>query len=64
MNNSVFGKTMDNLRNRVNIELVNTQKRLKKLTTKPNFQAFKIFHEHLAAVHVKKKKLYSIDLLM
>ena len=54
MNNSVFGKTMENLRKRVNIELVNTQKRLRKLTAKPNFQSFKIFHEDLAAVHMKK----------
>jgi hypothetical protein len=57
MNNSVFGKTMENLRKRVNIELVNTQKRLRKLAAKPNFQAFKIFHEDLAAVHMKKVKI-------
>jgi hypothetical protein len=57
MNNSVFGKTMENLRKRVNIELVNTEKRLKKLTAKPNFQAFKIFHEDLAAIQMKKVKI-------
>ena len=57
MNNSVFGKTMENLRKRVNVELVNTEKRVKKLTAKPTFQAFKIFHEDLAAMHMKKVKI-------
>jgi len=37
MNNSVFEKTMENIRNRVNIRLVNKQKSLKKCAAKPNF---------------------------
>lgn len=41
MNNSVFGKCMENMRKRVNVELVTTKRRLKKLTAKPNFQSFK-----------------------
>lgn len=55
MNNAVFGKTMENLRNRVNIELVTTEKRLEKLTKAPSFDHFKIFTPDIAAV--KRRKL-------
>ena len=54
MNNSVFGKTMENMRKRVHVELVNTSKRLRKLCAKPNFQSFKIFNSDLVAVNLKK----------
>ena len=54
MNNSVFGKTMENLRNHVNVELVTSQKRLRKITAKPNFTSFRIFGENLAAVQLKR----------
>ena len=57
MNNSVFGKTMENLRNRVNIELVTNEKRLNKLSAKPTYVSSKIFNENLAAVHTKKERL-------
>ena len=58
MNNSVFGKTMENIRNRVNVKLVNTEERLKKLTAKPNLKSPpKIFNENLASVHLKKTSL-------
>ena len=57
MNNSVFGKTMENIRNRVNVKLVNTQERLKKLVAKPNFRSRKIFSENLVSVHMKKTSL-------
>ena len=54
MNNSVFGKTMENMRKRVHVELVNSAKRLRKLSAKPNFQCFKIFNDDLVAVNLKK----------
>ena len=57
MNNSVFGKTMENLRNRVDVELVNTPERRKKVVAKPNFNSMKIFNENLAAINKKKVSL-------
>ena len=57
MNNSVFGKTMENIRNRVDVKLVNTEEKFKKLVAKPNFKSRKIFNENLISVHMKKTSL-------
>ena len=60
MNNSVFGKTMENVRNRVNVKLVTNKKDLNKLAKKPNYKRVSEFHENLVAVHMEKTtvKLY------
>ena len=57
MNNSVFGKTMENLRKRVDVKLITDEKKLIKLTSKPTFVASKIFNEKLVAVHKIKETL-------
>jgi len=57
MNNSVFGKTMENIRNRVKMRLVNKQKPLKKCAAKPNFDHCTVFDENLVALHMKKTEL-------
>ena len=58
MNNSVFGKTMENIRNRVDVKLVNTKEKLRKLVAKPNLKSPpKIFSENLVSVHMKKTSL-------
>ena len=54
MNNSVFGKTTENIRKHVNIKLVNNKKQATKLAAKPNFECCKIFDENLIAIHMKK----------
>ena len=54
MNNSIFGKTMENVRNRKDIRLVTTQKRAKKLICQPNYNSSQIFHESLAAFLMDK----------
>ena len=51
MNNSVFGKTMENLRKRVDVRLVTNEKKLLKLTSKPTYVSSKIFNENLVTVH-------------
>ena len=57
MNNSVFGKTMENLRKRVDVRLVTDEKKLFKLTSKPTYVSSKIFNEDLVAVHKIKETL-------
>ena len=57
MNNSVFGKTMENIRNRVVVKLVNTEEKFRKLVSKPNFKSRKILSENLVSVHMKKTSL-------
>ena len=56
-NNSIFGKTMENIRNRVDIKLVNDRDKAKKLTAKPNFKHLNVFCEELIAIHMKKTSL-------
>ena len=43
MNNSVFGKTMENVRNYKNIQLVASDKRRKRLVSEPNYHSHKKF---------------------
>ena len=57
MNNSVFGKTMENIRNRVDIRLVNDRRKAEKLAAKPNFKHLTVFDEDLVSIHMKRTKL-------
>ena len=58
MNNSVFGKTMENIRNRVVVKLVNTKEKARKLINNPRLKSPpKIFSENLISVHLKKTSL-------
>lgn len=56
MNNAVFGKTMENVRNRVDIRLINTEKQFTKLASKPEFETCEIFGSNLIGVLMKKTK--------
>ena len=57
MNNSVFGKTMENIRKRVDVRLVTDDEKLLKLSSKPTYVSSKIFNENLVAVHKIKETL-------
>ena len=58
MNNSVFGKTIENIRKRQNIILLDNRQKAKKLANKPNFERATIFDKNLIAVHMKKTEVY------
>ena len=57
MNNSVFGKTMENLRRRIDVRLITDEKKLLKMASKPTYVSNKIFNENLVAVHKIKEQL-------
>ena len=57
MNNSVFGKTMENVRNHRFIKLVATNERRKKLVSEPNYHKSKHFSENLMAIEMRKRKV-------
>ena len=58
MNNSVFGKTIENIRKRQNIELVNNRERAVKLANRPNFDRATIFDRNFIAVHMLNTEVY------
>ena len=57
MNNSVFGKTMENMRKHRDIKLVTTEERRSKLVSEPNYHATKHFSDNLLATEMKKTKV-------
>ena len=57
MNNSVFGKTMENIRKRVNVKLITDKKQLLKWASKPTFVNSKIFNENLVALNKIKEQI-------
>ena len=56
MNNSVFGKIMENVRNHRDIKLVTSEKRRKRLVSQPNYHSCKNFSDHLMALEMKKQE--------
>ena len=56
MNNSVFGKTMENVRKHRDIKFVTTDQKRNKLVSEPNYHTTKRFSENLQPIEMKKKK--------
>ena len=57
MNNSAFGKTMENVRKHRDIKLVTTDEKRNKLVSEPNYHTTKRFSENLLAIEMKKIKV-------
>ena len=56
MNNSVFGKTMENIRKHRDIKLVTTDKKRSKLISEPNYHTINLISENLSIIEIKKLK--------
>ena len=57
MNNSVFGKTMENVRKHRDIKLVTTDEKRNKLVSELNYHTTKLFSENLLATEMKITKV-------
>ena len=57
MNNSVFGKTMENIRKHRDIKLVTTDKKRSKLVSEPNYHTINFISEDLSIIEMKKTKV-------
>ena len=57
MNNSVFGKTMENIRKHRDIKLVTTGKKRSKLVSEPNYHTINLISEDLSIIEMKKTKV-------
>ena len=62
MINSVYGRTMKDLRKRINVRLVSNEKDFLKYTSRPTCVTHKIFDKDYAAIH-KTKLVLSIKVL-
>ena len=57
MNNSVFGKMMENIRKHRDIKLVTTDKKRSKLVSEPNYHTINFISEDLSITEMKKTKV-------
>ena len=57
MNNSVFGKTMENIRKHRDIKLVTTDQKRSKLVSEPNDHTINLISEDLSIIEMKKTKV-------
>ena len=57
LNNCIYGKSIENIRKRINVKLVNDKKMYHKIVNRPNFVSRKIIDKNFVAVHCSKKVL-------
>ena len=64
MNNTVFGKTMENVRKHRDIKLVKTDHKRNKLVSEPNYHTMKLISENLSIIEMKKVKVKMNKIIM
>ena len=57
MNNSLFGKTMESLRKRIDVRLVSEQIQAERCIANPAFESFRIINEDLTMVKTRVTKI-------
>ena len=57
MNNAVFGKTMENVRNRVDFKIVNNERSAEKYTARSTYKYTKYFNDNLVGIELKKTEV-------
>jgi hypothetical protein len=55
MNNSVYGKTMENVRNRINFRLISSEEQALNILNQK--KKFTIFNENCVGVHLLKREV-------
>jgi hypothetical protein len=56
-NNAVFGKQMENVRNRIEFFIMSDEKKLLKYVAKPHYKSRVIFDDNLVGVHMFKRNV-------
>ena len=57
MNHAIYGKSMENLRIRIDVNLVSNEKDYLKCTSKPSYMSYKIFDNNLVGIRKSKVAL-------
>ena len=57
INNAIYGKTIENFRNRINVKVVNNEKGYLKWTSKPSYTSRKRFNHNLVGIYKSKLAL-------
>ena len=58
MINSIYGRTLMDLRNHIDVRVVDNDKSAKRLIAKPNYDGFYNLNEELTIVKMKKVQIY------
>ena len=57
LNNSVFGRTMENVRNHGDIKILTTDRQRKKFASEPNYHTIKCISKDLLIMEMKKAEV-------